>query len=98
MIRFLKHGISAEQDAADSEKVRNTVEGILADIGKRGDTAVREYSQKFDNWNPTDFRLTKGEIEDLVRQLGKDVVADIQFAQTQIRNFAQIQRDALKDV
>jgi sulfopropanediol 3-dehydrogenase len=98
MVRFLKQGISAEQDAADSEKVRHTVEGILADIAKRGDAAVREYSQKFDSWNPPDFRLSKGEVEDLVRQLGKGVVDDIKFAQTQIRNFAQIQRDALKDV
>src|SRR5690606_27409172 len=98
MAIFLKKGISAEQDAADIAKVRATVEGILADIEARGDAAVRELSKKFDNWAPDDFRMTKGEIEDCVRQLPRQVVDDIKFAQEQIRNFAQIQRDALRDV
>ncbi|HWA11470.1 MAG TPA: histidinol dehydrogenase, partial [Burkholderiales bacterium] len=98
MAIFLKKGISAEQDAADIAKVRSTVEGILADIEARGDAAVREMSKKFDNWSPDDFRMTKGEIEDCVRQLPAQVVEDIKFAQEQIRNFAQIQRDALRDV
>src|SRR6478609_8777843 len=98
MALFLKTGISAEQDAAEIAKVRTTVEGILADIERRGDTAVRELSKKFDNWSPENFRLTKGEIEDCVRQLPKRVVDDIKFAQEQVRNFAQAQRDALKDI
>ena len=98
MAIFLKTGISAEQDAADIAKVRKTVEDILADIDKRGDAAVRDLSQKFDHWSPEDFRMSKGEIEDCVRQLPKQVIEDIKFAQEQIRNFAQIQRDALRDV
>jgi sulfopropanediol 3-dehydrogenase len=98
MAIFLKKGISAEQDAADIAKVRKTVEDILADIETRGDQAVREMSKKFDNWSPETFRMTGGEIEDCVRQLPKQVVEDIKFAQEQIRNFAQIQRDALRDV
>src|SRR6266478_6034075 len=98
MALFLKTGISAEQDAADIAKVRKTVEDILADIEMRGDAAVRELSKKFDNWSPENFRMSKGEIEDCVRQLPRQVVDDIKFAQEQIRNFAQIQRDALRDV
>jgi sulfopropanediol 3-dehydrogenase len=98
MAIFLKTGISAEQDAADIAKVRKSVEDILADIEKRGDAAVRDLSKKFDNWSPEDFRMGKGEIEDCMRQLPKQVIEDITFAQAQIRNFAQIQRDALRDV
>jgi sulfopropanediol 3-dehydrogenase len=98
MAIFLKKGISAEQDAADIVKVRKTVEDILADIETRGDQAVREMSKKFDNWSPEDFRMSKGEIEDCVRALPRQVIDDIKFAQEQIRNFAQIQRDALRDV
>jgi len=98
MAIFLKTGISAQQDAADIAKVRKTVEDILADIEKRGDAAVRDLSQKFDNWSPEDFQMSKGEIEDCVRQLPKQVIGDIKFAQEQIRTFAQIQRDALRDV
>src|SRR3954451_11655559 len=98
MAIFLKTGISAEQDAADIARVRKTVEEILADIEKRGDAAGRELSKRFDNWAPDNFRMSKGEIEDCVRQLPRQVVDDIKFAQEQIRNFAQIQRDALRDV
>jgi sulfopropanediol 3-dehydrogenase len=98
MAIWLKKGISAEDDAADVAKVRKTVEDILADIEERGDAAVRELSQKFDNWNPDEFRLTRPQIDACVKSLPKQVIDDIKFAQQQIRNFAQIQRDSLRDV
>src|SRR5262245_60719813 len=90
MIRFLKAGVSAEQDAAESAKVRSTVEGILADIDKRGDAAVRDYSRKFDQWDPPAFRLSGAEIRACVDAMSARDIDDIKFAQTQIRNFAQI--------
>jgi sulfopropanediol 3-dehydrogenase len=98
MVRFLKTGISAEQDAADSARIRQSVESILADIEKRGDQAVREYSRKFDNWDPLSFKLSEGEIQGCVQAMAPRDLDDIKFAQSQIRNFAQIQKDALKDV
>lgn len=98
MAIWLKKGISADVDAADLQKVRGVVEEILVDIEKRGDKAVRLLSKKFDKWNPKDFRLSKSQIDACVNSLPKQVIDDIKFAQTQIRNFAQIQRDALRDV
>jgi sulfopropanediol 3-dehydrogenase len=98
MAIWLKKGISAEEDAANVAAVRKTVEDILDDIERRGDAAVRDLSQKFDGWNPPDFRLSRAEIDSLVRSLPRQVIDDIKFAQEQIRNFARIQRDALRDV
>jgi sulfopropanediol 3-dehydrogenase len=98
MIRRIKTGQSAEAKAENNAQVRATVERILADITARGDAAVREYSEKFDKWSPPSFRLTEREIEECVRSLPEQVIADIEFAQTQIRNFALAQRVALKDV
>tara|TARA_B110000305_G_scaffold18464_1_gene17020 strand:+ start:276 stop:1562 length:1287 start_codon:yes stop_codon:yes gene_type:complete len=98
MAIWLKKGISAEDDASDLTKVRSVVEGILADIVKRGDEAVRLLSKKFDNWSPKDFRLSKSQIEECLKSLPKQVIDDIKFAQAQIRNFAQIQRDSIRDV
>lgn len=98
MVRFLKEGISAADDAAEQAKVRATVEAIIADIEKRGDAAVREMSEKFDKWSPPTFRLSQAEIEACIAKMSPRDVEDIRFAQTQIRNFAQIQRDALRDV
>src|SRR5580704_15383862 len=98
MIRQLKSGQPAAVKAENNLQVRNTVETILTDIAARGEQAVREYSQKFDKWSPPAFRLTRDEIDDCVRSLPTQVIGDIHFAQTQIRNFALAQRAALKDV
>src|SRR3954462_12972763 len=98
MAKFLKRGRTAELRAEDDSKVRATVEGILADIEKRGDTAVRELSIKFDNWDRKDFRLTDAEIKDCMSQLSQRNLDDIKFAQTQVRNFAEHQKAAMKDV
>ncbi|MBK8018111.1 MAG: histidinol dehydrogenase [Betaproteobacteria bacterium] len=98
MIRFLKTGISAADDAAEQAKVRATVEGIIADVEKRGDAAVREMSEKFDKWSPESFRLSPAEIEANIKSMSPRDVDDIKFAQTQIRNFAQVQKDSMRDV
>jgi sulfopropanediol 3-dehydrogenase len=84
-------------EAADA-KVRQTVEGILDDVKKRGNTAIRELSKKFDSWEPKDFKLTPAEVERAIAQVKKRDLDDIKFAQAQVRNFAQKQRDSMKDV
>jgi len=98
MVRYLKSGMSDEQKATEDIRVRGVVEQMLSGIASRGDTAVREYSEKLDKWSPTNFRLSRLEIEACYRELPAQAVEDIRFAQKQVRNFAQIQRDALKDV
>ncbi|HEY2684823.1 MAG TPA: histidinol dehydrogenase [Steroidobacteraceae bacterium] len=98
MIRRIKSGQSAEQRSDLQKKVRATVEEILEDIGARGMLAVRDYSNRFDKWAPEDFRLTPAEIERCLQSLPKSTIEDIEFAQTQIRNFALAQRAALRDI
>ncbi|MEM1263797.1 MAG: histidinol dehydrogenase [Pseudomonadota bacterium] len=98
MIKIIKPGISDEAAADMDAKVKATVEKILADIGTRGDAAVRELSEKFDRWSPTAFRLSATDIEAAVERLPQRTIDDITFAQTQIRKFAEIQRAALVDV
>ena len=63
MARYLKHGIDAATKLQTDSKVREIVENILADLEARGDDAVREYSEKFDNWSPASFRLSREEID-----------------------------------
>jgi sulfopropanediol 3-dehydrogenase len=98
MAKILKHGIEEGVAAAADAKVRSTVESILADIQDRGDAAVRELSIRFDKWDPQSFRLSEQDVEACLSQLSKRDLADIAFAQTQVRNFAQIQRDSMLDV
>ena len=96
MATHLKHRIARTVTDEIDQKVRQTVEGILADVKKRGDAAVREHSEKFDKWVPT--KLSKGEIEAIVARVSPSTISDIQFAQAQIRNFAQHQRAAIRDI
>jgi sulfopropanediol 3-dehydrogenase len=98
MIQYLKAGKPADQKAQLDSGVRTTVEAILGDIEQRGDAAIHEYSQKFDNWNPPSFRLTDAEIAACIASLPAQAIEDIRFAQTQIKRFAQIQLMSFKDV
>ncbi len=98
MIRYLKKGKAAQERVEDDVKVRSTVESILKDVQARGDDAVRDYSRQFDGWDPASFTLSQAEIEAAVKKLSAREIEDIQFAQKQIRNFAQIQRDSMRDV
>ena len=82
----------------DDARVRSTVEGVLADIGARGDAAVRELSERFDGYAPVTFRLTASEIEAALSRVGAQDMADIRFAQAQIRRFATAQRASITDV
>ena len=98
MARYLKTGRAAEDVAEDDAKVRQTVEDILADVAGRGDVAVRELSQRFDDWAPEIFRLTEQQIETAMGKVAKRDLEDIKFAQAQVRNFAQHQRDSMQDI
>jgi len=98
MIRTLKQGATEAEKTEADRKVRQTVEAILEDISSRGDAAVRDLSAKFDKWEPPAFRLRPDEIQSLIDSLPDQVITDITFAQTQIRRFAQAQKDALRDI
>jgi len=98
MIKYLKRGQDASTIAAVDARTRSTVEDILADVESRGDAAVRELSEKFDKWSPPSFRLSEQEIEKALAAVSRQDLEDIRFAQAQVRNFAQHQRAALKDI
>lgn len=98
MIRKLKEGISAEIAATNDANTKEIVEGILKDIESRGDTAVAEYAAKFDKWDKPTFRLSREEIDACYKRLDEQTITDIKFAQTQVRNFATHQKDALREV
>ena len=95
---FLKKAKPVEARKADDLKTRNSVETILSDIEDRGEAAIRDYSQKFDNWNPENFVLSDEEIQACIALVDPKDLDDIRFAQEQVRNFALHQKAALKDI
>jgi sulfopropanediol 3-dehydrogenase len=98
LITNIKQGKPQTERAEDDAEVRSTVEGILSDIETRGDTAVRELSQKFDNYAPEKFRLSPSEIDAAINKVSTRDMEDIEFAQTQIRRFAEAQRASMTDI
>ncbi|MFB9124089.1 histidinol dehydrogenase [Paraburkholderia dipogonis] len=98
MIEYLKKSKPLEVQTEIAVQVRSTVEKIIADVAANGDSAVREYSKKFDNWAPASFRLTDEEVAACVATLSELEIEDIKFAQQQVRRFAEVQKSALRDV
>ena len=98
MVRYLKRGMDAGAIKAADAAVRATVESILGEVETRRDAAVRELSEKFDKWSPASFKLSASEIERAIGQVAKRDLEDIKFAQAQVRNFAQKQRETLRDL
>jgi sulfopropanediol 3-dehydrogenase len=96
MATHLKRRIAQDVTDEIDRKVRQTVEGILADVRKRGDAAVREYSERFDQWTPR--KLSQAELDAILAKVPPKTLDDIRFAQAQIRNFAEHQRKAIRDI
>ena len=97
-IEHLKRGKPESERSEDDAKVRTIVEATLKDIEARGDAAVRDLSEKFDGFSPPSFRLTASEIEAAMQKVSAGDMADIDFAQAQIRRFAEAQKASLHDI
>ena len=97
MAKVLKAAVGKETVSAARAEVSDVVAGVIADIRVRGDEAVREYSKKFDNWAPENFKLTEEEIVRIIGGVPAQVIDDIKAVQANVRAFAQLQKDSLQD-
>ena len=97
-IKYLKQGKTDVAKAIDDAQVSKIVKSTLKAIEARGDEAVREFSEKFDNYTPKSFKLSPAEIDSLVQKVSPQDLEDIKFAQEQVRNFAQAQRGSMQDI
>ena len=94
---LLKTPAGNSGNAGSTPQVRATVEGVIQDIRDRGDEAVREYSEKFDNYAPESFLLTGEQLSEIMARVPQQVIDDIKFVQEQVRVMAQKQLDSLSD-
>jgi len=98
MIKYLKESLSESQRAEEKNNVRDIVSASLMQIQQSGDQAVREMSEKFDNYAPASFRLSQDDIDSLMAKLTTQEMSDLKFAQAQVRNFAEAQRASMTDI
>ena len=97
-ITHLKHGKPEADRAEDDAKTATVVAATLKDIEQRGDVAVRELANKFDGYDRDSYRLGQDEIDALIAKVSPRDLEDIKFAQAQVVNFAQAQRDSMLDI
>jgi len=98
MIKYLKKGLAEAERAVEKSNVKDIVAQSLAQIENNGDAAIREMSMKFDKYSPSSFRLSQDDIEALMAKLTVQEMADVKFAQEQVRNFAVAQRASMQDI
>ena len=97
-INYIKKGKTAADKALEDAQVSEVVKNTLEVIEESGDKAVREFSEKFDNYSPKSYKLSSQEIDNLIAKVSDRDMKDIKFAQEQVRNFAQAQRDSMQDI
>ncbi len=81
-----------ERDSiGDSASVEGLVAQIIADVRKRGDAAVQDYSKKFDSADLDVFEVTPQERQAALTELDPQTRADTEFAIENVRKFAEAQ-------
>lgn len=98
MVIYLKRGKVEEDIQQEDLKVSEIVRNTINKIEREGDQALKELSEKFDKWSPETFRLSKQQIEEICASIPEQTILDIEFAQNNIRNFAEEQRKSMKDI
>jgi sulfopropanediol 3-dehydrogenase len=83
---------------SDRGEVVSLVASMLADIRANGEDAIRRYSQQLDDWSPESFRVSDAEIEAAEGEVPEPLKESIHFAQDQVRTFAQLQRETMRDL
>ena len=97
-IRKIKSSKSEGEKLEEDTNVRSVVEKTLKEVEIKGDEAVRELSKKYDNFDRTNFLLTKSEVEAAIQKVSARDMEDIKFAQNQIRRFAEEQLKSMRNV
>lgn len=91
MIKIFKYGevdngsiFDRTTKAASTEK---TVSEIIADVRKRGDTALYEYSEKFDNAKLTSLEVSDEEFDEAQRSVDAEFLKILRDAAENIKRF-----------
>jgi histidinol dehydrogenase/sulfopropanediol 3-dehydrogenase len=81
----------SRDSVSDNAPVEQTVTEVLASVRSRGDSAVREYSKRFDQCDLAVFEVTDAERKAALNTVDPQSRADTQFAIDNVRAFAEAQ-------
>jgi sulfopropanediol 3-dehydrogenase len=93
-LRYLKKALKTPE--SESGNAREVVAGMLSEIERRGEAAVREYAAKLDGWQG-DILVAPEEVERRTRALAAGIKRDIEFATDRVRRFALAQKASIRE-
>ena len=87
---------SQERTEEDRRELSRMVQEIIDNVRANGDNALKEYSRKFDQCEREWIRVSQDEVKEAYEQLSEQEIADLKAAASNIRAFAQAQRETVK--
>ena len=91
--REIKSAVAVAEE--DVQQLQKTVKSILSKVKTEGDSAVRHYEKKFDDFDPPSFRISEEQAAKAAEELPAEVVEELDFAIEQVTAFARAQRDSM---
>ena len=79
------------REGAVSAKITQAAANIIDTVRAEGDAALRRYAAEFDGVDLTDFRVPQERIDTALEQVGASLIAALEKAAAQIRDFHQRQ-------
>jgi histidinol dehydrogenase len=82
-----------DQNIDSEEGVKNIVAGIIADVRKRGDEALFEYTEKFDSFSPKEkgILVSRDEIDSESRKCDDELLESLLTASKRIKEYHEKQ-------
>ena len=93
--RELKSAVPVAEE--DVQQLQDTVKSILAKVKTEGDSALKYYEKKFDNYEPPSFRISAEQAATAAASLPAEVIEELDFAIEQVTAFARAQKDSLAE-
>ncbi|MEX1347057.1 MAG: histidinol dehydrogenase [Desulfobacterales bacterium] len=91
--REIKSAVAVAEE--DVQRLQKTVKSILSKVKTDGDSAIRYYEKKFDDFDPPSFRISEEEAAKAGEELPVEVIEELDFAIEQVTAFARAQRDSM---
>ncbi|MGI6233010.1 MAG: histidinol dehydrogenase [Prevotella sp.] len=76
----------------DATQLRATVEGVLQDVRKEGDAAVKRYEERFDHVKLDTLAVSEAEIDEAMNSISDELKQSLELAHRNIAKFHEAQR------
>lgn len=94
MVKVIKEG--GHRLFEDDPETARYISELLRDLRDNGMDAVRRYSREFDDWDPPSFEMSEQQIAEAMAQCDAQLIRDIEYAQANVRAFAEAQFRTMK--